>query len=264
MRPTGELWRLIEDGPAPGEWNMAVDTALLELAGDGAAGPTLRFYGWDRPTLSIGHLQKVERSIDLDYVKRNGIPVVRRPTGGRGLVHDDEVTYCVTIPSSSRFYGSLRETYGMVADAIRKALGDIGIETHSTGDQAGLKGSALCHAAKTRFEISFEGRKIVCGAQRRLKSASMQHGSIALRVNKRRDLSCFVWRDETDRKKAASKMGGLGDCLEKTVGQKEARQALIRSFEKLYGIEFEKGKLTYIERETAGSLAGGMAVVYKG
>jgi len=252
----GEVWRLIEDGPAPGEWNMAVDTALLKSAEAGASGPTLRLYGWDRATLSIGYLQKKDGWIDLEYLEKSRIPVVRRPTGGRALVHDDEVTYSVTIPSSSLFYGSLRQIYGMVTEAIVKALDNIGVETDAGKARPGSRNSALCHSAKTSFEISLKGRKIVCGAQRRLKSSAIQHGAIALGVDKERALSCFIWGDQKWRKMAEGKIGGLNDFLEKPVSAREVGQALIKSFEKLYEIEFKKGELTRIERETAGALTG--------
>ncbi|VAX16605.1 Lipoate-protein ligase A [hydrothermal vent metagenome] len=258
----GEVWRLIEDGPAPGEWNMAVDTALLESAEAGASAPTLRLYGWDRATLSIGYLQKKDGWIDLEYLEKNRIPVVRRPTGGRALVHDDEVTYSVTIPSSSLFYGSLRQIYGMVTGAIVKALGDIGVKADTGRAQPGSRASALCHATKTSFEISLKGRKIVCGAQRRLKSSAMQHGAIALGVDKEQALSCFIWGDEKWRKMAERKMGGLNDFLKKPVSAQEVGQALINSFEKLYEIEFKKGELTRVERETAGALTDGASAVY--
>jgi len=260
----GEFWRLIEDGPASGEWNMAVDSALLKSAELGVSAPALRLYEWDRPTLSYGYLQEKDGWIDLDYLEKNRIPIVRRPTGGRALVHDDEVTYSVIIPSSSPLYGSLRQIYGMVSDAIKKALDDIGVKTGEGKTQPGSRNSALCHSAKTSFEISLEGRKIVCGAQRRFKSSAIQHGAIALSVDKERDLSCFIWRDEADRKMAVRKMGGLNDFLEKRVSADTVRKALINAFEKLYGIEFEKGELTPVEREAANALTGQTRAIRRG
>ncbi|MCH7824872.1 MAG: lipoate--protein ligase family protein, partial [Acidobacteria bacterium] len=87
--------RVVVDAGASGAWNMAVDEALLDDPGDGW---TLRFYRWDRPTISLGYAQPYERGVDTVVARRLGIPVVRRPTGGRAVLHADELTYALTAP----------------------------------------------------------------------------------------------------------------------------------------------------------------------
>ncbi len=95
-----EVWRFIDSGYCPPAFNMALDEALLDWHSEGKIPPTIRFYGWNPPTLSIGYFQKVEKEIDLEAVKRHGLGFVRRPTGGRGVLHDKELTYSVIVSES--------------------------------------------------------------------------------------------------------------------------------------------------------------------
>ena len=85
-------WQVIEDEPKDGESNMAIDRAILESCGLGAIPPTLRLYSWKRPTLSVGHAQNFAKEIDVNLCRKLGIQIVRRPTGGRALLHQHEVT----------------------------------------------------------------------------------------------------------------------------------------------------------------------------
>ena len=95
-----EVWRFIDSGNCSPAFNMALDEALLEWHSEGKIPPTIRFYGWNPPTLSIGYFQKVEKEIDMEAVKKYGLGFVRRPTGGRGVLHDQELTYSVIVSES--------------------------------------------------------------------------------------------------------------------------------------------------------------------
>src|SRR5207248_1466855 len=114
-RLSGLEWRLIEDRPAVGAWNMAVDEALLEAARRDEAPPTLRFYGWARPTLSLGRHQDPDEHIDHAFRCRRGIDLVRRPTGGRAVLHDHEVTYSIVLPAELGHGAGVGEVYAVLS-----------------------------------------------------------------------------------------------------------------------------------------------------
>ncbi len=251
-----EQWRIITDKPADGSWNMAVDRALLESAETNLCKPTLRLYGWDRPTLSTGYSQSVDDNIDMAYLERHDIPKVQRPTGGGAILHGDEVTYAVIVPASSVYYGSLSEVYRFVAVAIRTVLASLGINADSEGEKFGVKHSTCCFASRTRHEIACKGRKIVGSAQRRLKHSALQHGSIVLNQDRERYLSCFKWRDETERTKANARLGGVNDFAHEPVLETDFRISIIQTFKKLYDINFAHENLTEKERRHAESIAG--------
>ena len=94
-----EAWRLLLDPPAAGAWNMAVDEVLLNGTAAGISRPTLRFYQWMPPCLSLGYFQDFS-VVNLDGCRALGVEVVRRPTGGRAILHDRELTYSVALPAS--------------------------------------------------------------------------------------------------------------------------------------------------------------------
>ncbi len=108
--------RLLETGAADGATNMAIDEAILTAHARGLVPPTLRFYGWNPPCLSVGVFQSVEREIDLAECQRRGIDVVRRATGGRAVLHAAEVTYSLVTSSGRAFAaGNVRQSYQISA-----------------------------------------------------------------------------------------------------------------------------------------------------
>ena len=247
-----ERWRLIDDSPLPGGWNMSVDAALLEEAErNPSAPPTLRLYGWDRPTLSAGYAQDIARDLDLDYLEKNDIPVTRRPTGGRAVLHHDEVTYAVIVPERSRLYGSLREIYNRVAVVIREALEKLGVEMDPWSGEGGVCSTGCCFATKTRHEITIKGRKVVGGAQRRLKRCALQHGSIMLSQDVDTLLSCIRWPDPGKREAVRPLIGGVNDCSGTRIDGRSLRRCVAKTLELMYDIELARGGLTRAERELA-------------
>ncbi len=189
-----EVWRLIEDGPASGVVNMATDEAILRatesLALCGAApaqapSPTLRIYSWERPTVSIGYRQDLSA-----FTGPANIPVVRRITGGRAVLHDSEVTYSIVAPKGSSLYGlGIGGAYLAVSSAIAAALNEVGVEAEltrskRTGAMGGGAGSGACFQSAARSEVTVGGKKIVGSAQRRFKGAFLQHGSILFDVDR--------------------------------------------------------------------------------
>jgi len=180
-------WNVLLDGYQSGAFNMALDETLLEEVSKPQAHPQtyLRFYQWSRPTLSLGFSQKSERVVDFNYCDVHGIDVVRRPTGGKAVLHDGELTYAV-ISNDVFFFaiGDISKTYRRIADALRTGLGLLGIQTtlaqHYGGSTAIGPLPAACFAVSNHFELLWQNRKLVGSAQRRTKTAFLQHGSILI------------------------------------------------------------------------------------
>ena len=172
-------WNLLLDSDAhPGSVNMALDQALLEdAARSGRA--YLRLYRWDPPCLSFGRNEPALTRYDRAEIERRGLDVVRRPTGGRAVWHEDEVTYAVAAPCAS--FGTLAETYRAIHERLAAALRSLGISAAlaPAGRPRDLA-AGPCFAAPVGGEIVAHGRKVVGSAQVREGGAFLQHGSILL------------------------------------------------------------------------------------
>ncbi|MBI4682522.1 MAG: lipoate--protein ligase family protein [Nitrospirae bacterium] len=177
--------RLITQGPGHAFYNMALDEAISEAVRQKLSPPTLRFYRWDRPSLSLGYFQKVS-DIDIDYCNKKGYPVVRRQTGGRAVLHDSELTYSFSAPADSQlFKGSLLDNFTVISNAMILGLELNGIKAKASFSRTrnpGYKNPA-CFKAVSFGEITVNGRKIIGSAQKRYKDGFLQHGSILLSFN---------------------------------------------------------------------------------
>lgn len=244
-------WRLIVNPSADGEWNMGVDCALLDCA----TAPVLRLYGWNQPTLSIGYAQKPEMDVNLAFLENEKIPLVRRPTGGRAILHWDELTYAVTIPSHSGFFGSLPEMYATATLPLRDALMSLGLPLDTDGRAAGVRSNPCCFATRLKHEISVNGKKIVGSAQRRLKTAALQHGSIVLSMDAERYANCLNFTDKTKRTASLALLGGVNDFAPRPITRHELATAIVDSFMKTLGIEFTPSTLTEEEMGMAQGFA---------
>lgn len=172
--------RLINQGPAPAFFNMALDEAISENVRQKASPPTLRLYHWDRPSLSIGCFQKIS-DIDDGYCDNKGYPVVRRQTGGRAVLHDSELTYSFSASADSLvFNGSLLENYAVISRALLLALKLKGIDAEASVNGKSRSGHKhpACFRAVSYGEISVGGKKVIGSAQKRYMDGFLQHGSI--------------------------------------------------------------------------------------
>lgn len=175
------IWRLLLD-PAgrSGAENMAIDRALLEQA-DGAGHAFLRLYRWDPPCLSFGRNEPAAQRYDRAAIERRGIAVVRRPTGGRAVWHEHEVTYAVAAPIAA--FGSLRESYRSIHRRWAVALRGLGVAATLAPERPAVRlsdGPTACFAAAAGGEILVNGGKVIGSAQVRRRAAFLQHGSILL------------------------------------------------------------------------------------
>src|SRR5262245_41098579 len=175
-------WQLHDDGPAEGRANMAKDAVLLRRAAAGIA--SLRLYGWDRLTLSVGRTQKVERQVNLDACAALDIPVVRRETGGRAVLHGSDLTYSIAAPlDGTQFQGGILGIYRHISQVFLRFFEGLGLGPQAkayTGRERLETASPVCFVTPSAFEILLGGKKIVGSAQRQASGAFLQHGSIPL------------------------------------------------------------------------------------
>jgi lipoate-protein ligase A len=186
-------WRLIDSGYCDAAYNMALDEAIAISVRNREAPPTLRLYGWEVPSVSLGSFQKIT-DIDIEYCINNNIPVVRRPTGGRGILHGDELTYSFSARNEGVFSGGLLETYRRLSVAFQSALNKIGLNASMKvvrESGANLTRSPLCFKSTSYGEISLDGRKLIGSAQKRWNNGFLQQGSIPYCINYEKITSVF-------------------------------------------------------------------------
>jgi len=171
-------WRLLDTGAHDGAWNMACDVALMERARrTGEA--VFRTYTWTRPTLSFGRHEAARRQYDAAVIAANGVDLVRRPTGGRALLHHHEVTYSITAPI--RPGESLAASVRAFNRLLLRALQSLGVDAVEAREPRALRPEgAACFAVPAAGELTLHGRKLVGSAQVRQDGALLQHGSILL------------------------------------------------------------------------------------
>jgi len=227
---------------------MAVDEALLRSCAEGGSPPVVRFYGWAPWALSIGAHQDARRAADGEWLRRNGIDLVRRPTGGRAVLHARELTYCVAAPSE-RGPGGITEVYRLVAEALLAGLESLGVgATLTRGRPSRKAGEALrpCFTSPARYEILWRGRKLVGSAQRQVDGAFLQHGSIPFEPDEER-----VRLATGNRDLPGGWMAGLEEGTGRAVSMEEAALALQEGFRTVFGPCCEEGGLTAAEAREA-------------
>lgn len=254
-------WRLIHTAPAPGSWNMAVDEAILEAATNGNVPPTLRLYAWNPPCLSIGYAQSIT-DVELDRLQANGWDLVRRPTGGRAILHTDELTYSVSGPDDDPVLaGDILSSYRRISAAILAALGHIGLgvqvqpkESTSPGKQP----APVCFEVPSNYEITADGKKLVGSAQARRKGGVLQHGTLPLYGDLTRIVQALVFPDEASRQTAAERLLARATTVEAALGKKVswdvAAKAFAQAFPTTLNLELTPAELTPAELARADEL----------
>lgn len=179
------VWRLIHTGYQCGAMNMAIDETLLESVAAGTSPPVLRLYRWRPATVTLGYAQSLERDINLQACREAGLDVVRRATGGRAVLHADEVTYAVIAPvRGGHFQGSVLDSYRVIADILRATLQALQIDAEivpgSRGEGQGASAKAVCFTAPSQYELVVDGCKVAGSAQKRVGACFLQHGSLPL------------------------------------------------------------------------------------
>lgn len=251
-----EQWLFIDSGACTPSYNMALDEALLNWHSKGLIPPIIRFYEWNPATLSIGYFQKAEKEIDLEAVKRHGFGFVRRPTGGRAVLHDKELTYSVIVSEEHPdMPQTVTEAYRVISQGILEGFKELGLDAYfavpeSDEEKANLKNprSSVCFDAPSWYELVVEGRKVAGSAQTRQKGVILQHGSILLDLDVETLYDLFKFSNERVKERMLrafrSKAVAINDLREKPVSIDEARAAFRVGFAKGLGVELVPYELT--------------------
>jgi lipoyl(octanoyl) transferase len=234
-------WELIIDDALDGPTNMAVDAALLDEVDSSSETQTIvRFYQWRQPTISVGRNQKIEKAVDVDYCKANGIDVVYRPTGGRAVLHDDELTYAVISNDSSCFGDTIYGNYKRISEALCQGYKNLGIAAILAPDTrkpdiSENDGDPPCFLSPSRYELLVDRRKIVGSAQRRVRACFLQHGSMPITCDyETLALATRLSDVETLRRE----MAGAADFLFNRPPIDTFRRAFVHAFQHYFSIEF--------------------------
>jgi lipoate-protein ligase A len=250
---------------ARGAWNMAVDEAILEHSGRSESLPTLRLYAWEPACLSLGHAQPFA-DVDGARLRARGWDVVRRATGGRAILHTDELTYSVTGSAQEPLLaGSVLESYNRIAQALLSAVKSLGLPVEIKAAQpVGPVSSGMdtrnpvCFEVPSTYEITVDGKKLIGSAQARKKEGVLQHGSLPLTGDLTRICQALVFEHETGRANAAQRLLGRATTVESASGRAlswdEAAAAFVRAFETQLGLCFENGELSVSEARRAEEL----------
>jgi lipoate-protein ligase A len=239
---------------------MAVDEAILEAIGRGDSSSTLRLYAWDPACLSLGHTQPFA-DVDLDRLRAHGWEVVRRATGGRAILHTDELTYSVTGSTEEPVLaGGVLESYSRIAQALLFAVKDLGlaVEMKEGKTSVNTTPNPVCFEVPSTYEITVGGKKLIGSAQARKKEGVLQHGSLPLTGDLARICQALVFENEPARERAAQRLLERAATVESALGSavrwEEAAQAFSHAFETQLGICFEREELSESELRRAEEL----------
>jgi len=255
------IWRLIDTGVSDGASNMAIDEAIMQSVAEKKSPPTLRFYAWDPPCVSVGYSQSVRKEVDLEACRERGYTWMRRPTGGRAILHIDELTYSVVAPQGeARVAGDIITSYrrlslGLV-EGLRALHGGV-VQADRMEADDGLEKSAACFDVPSHYEVTAYGRKLVGSAQVRRKGVVLQHGALPLEGDVSRLVDVLAL-PELDRVALRGKLLERAIALDEVVGRvvpfDEVAEALTRGFGRALNLEFTPGELSPFEREAAEDL----------
>ena len=188
MQVTGSRpWRFLNTGSGNAFFNMAVDEAIARGVEGDTAPPTVRAFGWTPPAVSFGYAQRIGREVDADRCRQRGIHLVRRPSGGRAVLHWNELTYSVTCRTDDPLLGgSIQESYRKISACLVASLRLLGVAARfepRRNPVSSPRGEGLtspCFSSTTQYEVTLDDRKIIGSAQRRLGGVLLQHGSLLL------------------------------------------------------------------------------------
>lgn len=254
-------WRLLRSHPVSGPENMAVDDAILQAVCEQKSPCTLRLYAWQPPCLSLGYAQPFQ-DVDYSQLQDHGWDIVRRPTGGRAILHTDELTYALIAPDDHPgFSGGVLASYKKISKALVLALEILGLDVNVSPDKAlpeGQRKEPICFQSPSAYEITVQGKKIVGSAQLRRRGAVLQHGSLPLCGDISRICHVLAYPSEAARQAAIRRVrmqsATIEDVLHSNVGWESAAQALTQSFERELGWTFIEGDLSLYEEDISRSL----------
>jgi lipoate-protein ligase A len=235
-----EQWRLLKTENITAAKNMAIDRAVLVANSEGKSPPTVRFFTWEPPAISIGYFQSLEEEVNLDVCRKLGVDYVRRITGGGAVFHDNELTYSIVIPESHpQIPKNIMESYGRICGAIINGLAYLGIESNY----------------KPINDIIANSKKISGNAQTRKLKIVLQHGTVLMDVDVEKMFSLLLVPNEKIRDKLIAdvkeRVTSVKHVLGRNISFADASNAMKTGFEEEFNVELVDGKLTDEELKNA-------------
>ena len=252
----GLAWRVVDTGANCGAYNMGVDQVL---AADAAQGPVLRFYDWDPPAISCGWNQQPEREANVEACRALGIDVVRRPTGGRAVLHWEELTYSVACTADVLVAGGgIEATHRKIGACLAEGLRLFGapVELERAGRCGEVLRSGPCFGSTARWELKCQQRKLVGSAQRRYGHRLLQHGSILLgRAHERLPQLLRIDEDVRQRwtRQVRAHSTDLHACMGRPIDRAALVDCLVEGFRRQLGAKMHWGVLADDEMRRAGA-----------
>jgi len=243
------MWRFIDAGQGSAAYNMAVDEAVSVFVKKEAAPPTLRFYSWAAPSVTIGYFQKITE-INVDYCRLNDIPVVRRITGGRAILHADEMTYSFSVRTKGQFCGGLLDSYRRISAAFYGAFIKAGMSPELTLNSSSRRLSSkspLCFQSASYGELSIQKMKVIGSAQKRWIDGLLQQGSIPFSIDRHKISRVFGLKD------TGRTMAGLTEIVP-NLDAAQFRNVVRLSFEETFNIQWSMSSLSLEELSLAREL----------
>jgi lipoate-protein ligase A len=260
-----DTWRLLIDDDADGATNMAIDEALLQSVGRGQSVPCLRLYRWTPLCLSLGMSQPASDA-DRDRLRAYGWGLVRRLTGGRAILHTDEITYSVAFPVNHPLVsGGIVESYRRISGGLLRALASLGMDAEAKPqypDVTGAGGKAsvrpVCFEVPSKYEIAANGKKMVGSAQVRKYDGVLQHGSLPLNGDLSRICEALAFPDDASRTEAKTRVLArattLADALQRQITWQCAADSIVEAFKDEFDVHFTASTLTADEARLAAEL----------
>lgn len=253
-----KVWRFLDTGHRNAQFNMALDESMMILLGKGGLPPTLRVYGWSPPAVSIGYFQRVDRVVDVARCRSIGLEVVRRPTGGRAVLHWGDVTYSlVGREEDMGAEKSVVEAYRHISMALVAGLRALGANAEIQPGRRPPQHGAIqpCFSTTVRYEVSVGGRKIVGSAQRRSRGVLLQHGSLPITDDYLR-IEEVLPSDYRPREKSSfeSTTISLTRALDRSMAYSEVVEGIREGFRRSFGISLIPGRISQSELDLAEAL----------
>ncbi len=254
---TVKSWRLIRDGFHSGAHNMSRDEAILVHHARGEVPPTIRIYGWDPPAVTIGYFQRMQGQVDPLGCRSLGFDAVRRPTGGRAVLHHREVTYSIIV--SARYLpGSVEETYLAISRGLATGLSGLGLDVEMVQARKARPSSAACFEAPSSYELAIDGRKVVGSAQMRSQGVILQHGSVLLEFDPEELGQVLSFPSQVVRRRTtamlADKAVGLNQVGSGVYSFDQVADALCQGLATSWNLVLTPGTLSQSEEDLAGQL----------